>query len=200
LNTTAIAIKERIVMYRIVLLAVFLVSLVSALPRSVDAGLLAPVPPDRKPALSITIAVPINHNHRSIHLGAKQPFHIVVKNTADKSVNLWREWCSWGYFNMTFEIDDGAGRVVTIKKKPRDWTKNYPDWQTLRPGDYFVIPVEFDTNVWELPMAKQPGDKPREVRMRAVYEVNPDATSGELSVWTGAVRSAYETYAIWGNP
>lgn len=186
--------------HRVVLFTGFLF-LVVAMSHPTHAEFLAPAPEKpEKPALAVAIAIPINHNQRSIHLGTKQPFHVVVTNTSDKPLKLWREWCSWGYFNLTFEIDDGTGKVVTLKKKPRGWDKNYPDFQVLEAGDHHVIPVTFDANVWELPFAKAADNKPRQVKMRAVYEIQPDAHSKELGVWTGTVRSAYQTYAIWGNP
>ena len=43
-----------------------------------------------------------------------QHFHVVVTNVSDESVRLWREWCSWGYFNLSFRVTDEEGGPVEV--------------------------------------------------------------------------------------
>jgi hypothetical protein len=160
----------------------------------------APAPaPAPKTGLKLAIAVPIHHDKRSIFLGEKAgSFYVVVTNTNDAPVKLWREWCSWGYYNLSFEIDQG-GNKVEVKKKPRGWKKNFPDAQELKPGDSYVIPVSFDPDTWELPDLKAGPGKPAEVRMRALFSNELDESAREMGVWSGQVGSPWENYAIWSN-
>lgn len=56
----------------------------------------APVPPQlaEKPPLLLSVAVPAVRGHRGLELGGG--FDVVLTNTSDKSVRVWRDWCSWG--------------------------------------------------------------------------------------------------------
>jgi hypothetical protein len=162
----------------------------------------APEKGDR-PALAVSIAVPDHHGKRNIYLGKEirdTTFHVVVANNSGKPINLWREWCSWGYPNLSFEVDLGDGKIVMLKKKAGEWTKNYPDFQTLKPGDLYVIPVKFDGTLWELPIGKGEASKARDLKMRAVYHIETDEDSRKSEVWTGRIESRWETYSFWGNP
>ena len=68
-------------------------------------------------------------------------------------MRLWREWCSWGYFNLRLEVEVG-GKVHTLVKKPREWTRNFPDLLFLPPGEPVVMAASLDPDVWELPAAR----------------------------------------------
>jgi len=164
----------------------------------IDAAPAPPVKPD-KAGLKVAIAVPIHHGTRSIFLGEKAgSFYVVVTNTSNAPIKLWRDWCSWGYYNLFFEIDQD-GKAMPIRKVERDWRKNFPDWQELKPGDPYVIPVSFDPAVWKLGELKGGAGKPREVRMRAVFQIEGDEDAQKAGIWTGRVESAWETYGLWSN-
>jgi hypothetical protein len=64
---------------------------------------------------------------RSIELYTSPNFYVVVTNTSESPVRLWREWCSWGYFNLSFVVTDERGKTTTVTKKPRGWDHNFPD-------------------------------------------------------------------------
>jgi hypothetical protein len=126
----------------------------------------------------------------------EQHFYVVVTNVSDEPVRLWREWCSWGYFNLSFVVTDGAGEEVRVTKRPRGWDKNFPDDSIVPPGGHAVFEVSFDESVWQDAPLPEAG-KSRAVRMRAVYEVKEDDESVKHGVWTGSVSSPDETYTIY---
>lgn len=151
-------------------------------------------------ALSVTIAVPKHHNHRS--LNTTDHIHVLITNKSDEAIRLWSDKYSWGYFNLSFELIDEGGMIVgAISKKPRGWGKNFPDWLQIGPGESYVLNVDFFSeqgrNIWSNVPQPRGGAKPHLVKLRAVYEIQPDAQSAKHDVWTGKIKSAVETYAIW---
>lgn len=154
--------------------------------------------PKQWPALSVRI-VPdrAGDGGRSITLWRPSSrFSVVLTNLSDKPVRLWREWCSWGYFALSFVVNDDAGKATVVKKAGRGWDKNYPDWTQLDPGDSMVFEVTFGENTWENAPLPAPG-KSLKVRMKAVYEVREDEESKKLNVWTGKVESPELAFTIY---
>ena len=143
---------------------------------------------EAKPALRVSIAVPANNGRRAIILNRPDShFHVVVTNVSDKPVRLWREWCSWGYFNLTFKVTDGAGEEFVAKKTQHEWTKNYPDFQDLAPGESYVIDVYPHRDWKDFPLPAN--GKEMKLKLAAVYEIHPDDQSKQSNVWTGRVES-----------
>jgi hypothetical protein len=155
--------------------------------------------PKQPPALSVRIVPDRAGDDGARSITLWQPsshFNVVVTNISDKPVRLWREWCSWGYFALSFVVTDEAGKAAVVKKSPRDWDKNYPDWTELAPGDSMVFEVTFAEGTWTnspLP-AKNASLK---VRMKAAFEVREDGQSKKLNVWTGKVESPELSYTIY---
>jgi hypothetical protein len=174
----------------------FLASIVVAL---LAGDALADDMPDAAAPIRVAFAVPLHHGHRT--LNERKHFHVVITNVSDKPVRLWTDRFSWGYDNLSFEAIAADGSVTPIAKRPRDWTKNYPDWHELAAGETWVIDVDWFSDegraIWEHTPARDAGLKPMLVKLRAVYEVKPDRQSKELGVWTGKITSAEGTYAIW---
>ena len=152
-----------------------------------------------QPALAVRIVSPDRHRGEGPQLitlhQPSQQFHVVVTNVSGKPLRLWREWCSWGYYMLSFRVTGEDGETVTVKKAARGWSKNYPDWNLLQPGDHMVYEVSFDKKTWPNGPLPQEG-KLREVKMSAVIEVEADAESKREDVWTGKVASPERTYKI----
>jgi hypothetical protein len=153
-------------------------------------------PPPPRPALQVSIAIPVHRENRALMVGPNSRFHVVVTNTSKQAQRLWRDWCSWGYYNLSLEQVDANGRAVPIKKGVRVWSKNYPDWFELPPGEHYVIEVQLTDTDWELP-AK--GSLAPKSSLRAVYQIPEDDQTQERSVWTGRIVSPVQTYTITDN-
>ena len=125
-----------------------------------------------------------------------QHFHVVLTNVTKEPIRLWREWCSWGYFTLFFEATDQSGKTVNIKKKPKEWNKNYPDWTIILPGNHMVFDVTFDESTWQnAPLLK--AEKPRVARLKAIYEIPENVEAREQKIWTGRVSSPEYTYTFY---
>ena len=148
---------------------------------------------DEHTPLSVSIAVPIRGKHRSIE---NAQFHVVVRNISTHNVNLWREWCSWGYFNLSFEVSDENGKTWLVNKKNRGWGKNYPDYCTVEPNGNLVIDVTLNPDTWENPPRPEAG-KSLTVTLRALFQVAETEESKKHEVWTGKVVSEAKQYTLW---
>lgn len=156
---------------------------------------------EEKTAESIAVRIVPTSTHdkggRSITLW--QPshhFHVVITNLSKEPIRLWREWCSWGYYSLSFALADAGGKITIVKKGPMEWAKNYPDATTLAPGDHMVFEVTFDQSTW--PNAPVPDKgKSREIKMKAVFSIPADEDTKKQSVWTGEVSSPEDTYTIY---
>ncbi len=148
-------------------------------------------------SVRVSIAVPEHYGKRSI--GKDGEFHVVITNEGAAPVALWREWCSWGYFNLTFEIVDESGApVATINKHMRAWTKNYPDWMRIEEGDHAIRTVKlFDSETWDnAALFDENGEPHKTLRMRAVFSIPRDNETQEHNVWVGSCVSPIREYVV----
>lgn len=147
--------------------------------------------------ISVSVAIPARNGERRIeHRDRTTHFHVIVSNSSDKPQRIWREWCSWGYFGLTFEFTDERGKKWVAKKKPRDWTRNFPDWWTLEPHESLVLEVHFgDSDIWE--SFPRPGHGSQTVTMQAVFEFRPDDESLRHGVWTGRTVSKADKFVFY---
>ena len=154
--------------------------------------------------LSISIAVPIHHDQRTIYFDhtSKAHFPVVITNISTEPVKFWREWCSWGYFALSFEITDEHGKTWAASKynsktgKPIYWNRNFPDFWTIQPKESLVIDVLFaDTEIWGgFPL--NPEGHPHFFTMRVICAVRSEEHSKKLGVWTGQIMSEPQKYAF----
>jgi hypothetical protein len=147
----------------------------------------------KSPQLSVRI-VPTNHKEKAGRV-IDGTFHVVVTNVSKQPVRLWKDWCSWGYYNLSFTATGWDGKTVAVKKLKRSSFANWPDWMLLPPGDHMVLDVSFKDHNWEgLPVPE--ANKSLRVSLRAVYEVTE--RTGKYRVWTGRVASPEAVYTILG--
>jgi hypothetical protein len=118
-------------------------------------------------------------------------FFVVVSNTSEKPVRLWKEFCSWGYTTLSFQVEGQSGkRSVVVKTRRPVWRKNTPDWMTITPGDHMVFNVAFGSQSWQTePLTG-------EIKLKAVFEISKDKQTDEHKVWTGRIESPQHTYTI----
>jgi hypothetical protein len=127
---------------------------------------------------------------------ATQDFHVVLTNVAKEPVRLWREWCSWGYFTLRFEMTEQNGKKVSITKQPIGWNKNYPDWTVIPPGEHMVFAVKFDASTWQnVPLLE--AENPQIIRLKAIFEIPEEVEAKERKIWTGRVASPEDTYTFY---
>ena len=146
---------------------------------------------DKSP-FSLTIVFPLSYDVKEKMIyGNKSYFHVLLKNISNEPQRIWKEWCSWGYYNLSFEMIS-EGKKILIKQGLGSWLKNYPDSGIINPNEYVV----FDVNWLNFPDVKHTEKKRGE--LKAIYEVKADDESKSLGVWTGRVESAPVEITIIG--
>lgn len=155
--------------------------------------------------LSISIAIPKHGGDRSIiYSSTSDHFSVVITNTSNQPQKVWKEWCSWGYFSLWFEVEEEGGRKYEVHKKGRAWFRNYPDAWTIAPGENLVIDVYFGSNDWDnFPLPKD--GKPKKVKLTAIFENGHDEEidkellklSNCEDIWLGKISSSPSDFFVY---
>ena len=159
------------------LCALAAIMVATALPASASAWLLT--------------AVPQKDGKGGQILSVSSPFHVILTNATNHNLVVWQSWCSWGYFNLSFEFKGKDGQIIKVEKDTRvTFTKNGPAEFVVLPGCAYTFAVDLRgsntewTNVQALHGA---------MTMQAIYKNSnkvPDAVQKQLKpVWTGQVKS-----------
>jgi len=155
--------------------------------------------PEAKPSPLAVNIVPTSSDARTgdtLELFGDGHFHVVVTNLATAPIRVWKEWCSWGYFDLSFEARDATGRSFVISKKNRGWDKNFPCPIAIGGGRSWVIDVNLDPSIWlNSPLSNDTGKAT--LRLKAVFEIREDERSREERVWTGKVTSPAGEYTLY---
>lgn len=149
----------------------------------------------------------------SIELRPNDPhINVVLQNTSAKPINVYAEWNSWGYDNLTLQITKLDGKVLDepliINKGLMVWLRNGPTTEAIAPGEAIVREVRLHLPdqqssirngqyYWEFPFPPQSAS--RQISMRAVFENDQNVTFGQEKnpVWTGRVASPFKEYDIF---
>jgi hypothetical protein len=113
---------------------------------------------------------------------------VVFRNAGPKTIRLWKDTCSWGYRNLSFEITQQDGQRFLVTRVQRGWEKNVPAWHTLPPGTGLSSDITLNTRDWQGLPQLRPGER-RAVAMRAVYKSVADYESRLNGVWDGSIMS-----------
>ena len=138
------------------------------------------------PGLSVSIA-PSGTPGRLEYRQPKDHFHVILSNTSSRAQRVFRDSNSWGYYSLSFELEEGGGRKWVAKKKRTAFSMNVPSWWEIPPGENLVIDVYWgDERTWE---GFPPFRTDSKLRLRAVFEIKPDAETKQYQVWTGRMTS-----------
>jgi hypothetical protein len=108
-------------------------------------------------------------------------FYVVLTNDTDHDLTVWKEWCSWGYFNLAFDFTGNDGKIVHVQKRgDQYWTKNSPDAYVVGAGKHFVLVVTLKPEDW---LNTQNLDGP--MVLKAIYENTNQAFPGKKPASTG---------------
>lgn len=173
-------------------LATALVGLVLAMVPEV-ASMAAPPEQPEDSTGSLVIALALTHPaavpDADIVLGGSTPqVTVVFRNVGTQPLRLWKDTCSWGYRNLSFEMFDAGGRRFTLTRVEVAWEKNVPTWDTLAPGASVSRDITLNPADWEGLPPLAPGES-RHVSVRAVYRSPLTDQSTRHGIWVGSAVS-----------
>ena len=159
---------------------------------TVVAGLLSVCGARAEESFTLAIVPNGSYERTGASISAFEPFYVVATNRSTQPVQVWKEWCSWGYFALSFEVQSPDGSIARMTKKPRGWDKNFPDPFLIPSGGHHVLMVSLREG-WE----GQP-TKDQKIRIRARYKI----AAGEMpedfwsptkkwNIWNGEIVSPW---------
>jgi hypothetical protein len=134
-----------------------------------------------------------------------QSFPVVVTNDSAQPLNVWREWCSWGYQNVSFKLIDSDGVQAIIHRPTTSWNANFPMPALLLPGEHHVRLVNLFDGSWLEGDARVDPKRwagRRKLRLQAVFTIPPsrDDTRTEAQLWNGTAESPVREYHVQVSP
>lgn len=121
--------------------------------------------------------------------------HVIVTNVSNGPVQIWDQWNSWGYHNLSLSLESEDGSMKELRRfGGKDWSQNAADAIELKPNEHYVFAVwlkpsenRIFNNSWG-PVDVGSGDYPS-VKIKAHYEVPSDADANRNGVWSGRISS-----------
>jgi hypothetical protein len=202
-------------------------SLTQATPRVTSAPVATSGAASQTPGLKIFIsAIEGGNDHsyrqpepeqRGVELSPVDPhIDVVLQNTSSQPINVFQDWNSWGFNNLSLEITKLDGKVLSpplvVKRGMGAWTMNFAEAQIIRPGEAIVREVHlYNPSLkvikgdYHLPSGYYPEqlygnfpfakNSPRQMTMRAVFQnSSTDHQQYAAPTWTGKVTSPLGNY------
>ncbi|HEY0065016.1 MAG TPA: hypothetical protein VGC21_23055 [Telluria sp.] len=121
---------------------------------------------------------------------------LTIVNSSDQALRLWEWHNSWGWDALSFELVRDDVPPVTISHKPREWTKNGPDYFDVAPHQSSELSVDLHDGWWgpagaDQDQLAQAGWRDQAVRLRARLQILPTPESDRLGTFTGTVYSEW---------
>lgn len=91
--------------------------------------------------------VPTDLTERGAAIGSYDltpEFHVILTNISGRKLNVWKEWCSAGWYNLSFEVQRADGTKFNLHKSTRGWSWNSPDPYLVLPHRSFVYSVSLN--------------------------------------------------------
>ena len=149
-----------------------------------------------EPSIKVELVIPSQDGAGRVSLdNARAHFHVLLSNVSPRQQRVWRDSSSWGYYALSFELTDEGGTRHEVRKRRTGFTRNVPASWLLAPGGHLVFDVALgDKMVWE--GVPKLGQGCRPFQLRASFDVTPDSTSAEQTVWTGHTASSTESVSL----
>ncbi len=112
-------------------------------------------------------------------------FYVVLHNQSGKDLKVWRDWCPWGYNNLSLTAEQEGGRKVSITRVPNDWDQSYPDAALVKAGQCYVYEIRLAGKTWK--GIEKISEKP--FKLSVTFKVQETAEAKQKKVWIGEVTS-----------
>ena len=125
---------------------------------------------------------------RELDMSRYKSFHVVLRNISSVPVKIWKDWNSWGYYNLSLSFSNSDTSFTISKKSPTNWDGDFADYWTVPAGESLVLDIDMRAGVWKgLPDLY---GETMTGKIKATYENKPDALAAEFGIWTGKLTTA----------
>jgi len=111
---------------------------------------------------------------------------VILRNISEKPQRIWKESNSWGYSVLYFEVVDEKSGKNYIRKKPKNWRKNFPEFLTIDAGQSLVYNISFMNEDWDIFSSFF---KLKNFNIQAILDIPEDSQAKQYGVWTGTAKS-----------
>jgi hypothetical protein len=138
---------------------------------------------------SIQLIVPVSNpqGDREIALDRYPQLHVLLTNQSQQTQRLWKDWNTWGYFNLSLEWEAAGKTFPIVRQTPKAWDGDFPDYWSVAPGETVVLVVDMSSRQWkgfpDLYGEKVPAT------LKATYVNKPDELATAFDVWVGKVET-----------
>lgn len=138
---------------------------------------------------SIELVVPTStpEGKREIAMDRYPRIHVLLTNRSDQPQRIWKDWNTWGYFNLQLDWVNNNKSYPIRRKTPAAWDGDFPDFWLILPGETLVLEVDLTSGDWS-GFPDLYGDMV-EATMTATYQNKPDPLATEFNVWVGKLVS-----------
>ncbi len=152
------------------------------IPVSIFAQEISPV------QLDLIIPISNPEGEREISLEKYPRIHVLITNHSDQAIRLWKDWNSWGYFNLSFSYQANSTIKGITRIRPSSWEGDFPDFWMLEAGNSVIIEIDMTISQWQ-GFPDLYGEKLPAV-LTATYENKYDPLAEQFGIWVGKVQSA----------
>lgn len=152
-----------------------------------------------------TIHLSLPHGYRLPQINSTdQNVFVSIHNETDSTVFFYRDWCSFGFYNIYFEIKT-KDSIYQLVKTPKVWYRNFHDYYTVHPNEIVTFNYHLIDSLKALELEEQQlfidswtgfPKTADTVQIRAIYELhNPnDSIPGENITRLNVRKEEYLDY------
>jgi len=122
-------------------------------------------------------------------------FVVLIENTSNRDIGIYRQWNSDGYFSIHFVVEGPNGKQTVIEKEERGWNYNFPECFRLRPGMTHAVPIALTSKKWKGVEALSA----KGARLKAVFQQYPpdlDTLPGGVEIFTNKIESSFVAWDV----
>lgn len=124
---------------------------------------------------------------REVVLDRYSRIHVLLTNESGSPQRIWKDWNSWGYFNLQLDWMQGNRSYPIRRQAPESWDGDFPDFWLLEAGETLVLEVDMSTGEWS-GFPDLYGEM-IEADLVVTYQNKPDPLAKEFDVWVGKLVS-----------
>ena len=130
-----------------------------------------------------------------------QEFHVLITNNSDKPINIFDPKWSYGFYNLTFEIEYSNGEKKECYRHSWGWDKNFPGTQTIAPNSHYIFNIDLEADTTKAyywinsPLSKD--ERFSICNIKAIYTQHKSKDAKNENVWIGRIESEKALIKIW---
>lgn len=139
--------------------------------------------------LELELIVPVSTpaGDRVISMDRYPRIHVRITNVSNQPQRLWKDWNSWGWFNLTLQMVTETDTTIISRKRPDHWDGDFSDFWLLQQNESIILEVDLTTATWK-GFPDLYGES-LSVTLTAIYQNKPDILAEEFGIWTGKLES-----------